>query len=110
MTAELSTQYRGVGAKRTRQDGYVEVCVSLRPAIWRREHRVVVEKVLGRRLLGTESVHHVNGVKSDNAPENLEVWTSLPQPAGQRVADLVGRAKLILEEHGETGEQGQLDL
>lgn len=52
------------------------------------QHRVVMEEILGRELLPGENVHHINGVRDDNRPENLELW-STSQPAGQRVADKV---------------------
>lgn len=68
-------------------DGYVVRSRTLDGIVERQlEHRHVMEQVLGRSLLPHENVHHLNGQRSDNRLDNLELW-STSQPAGQRVED-----------------------
>lgn len=67
---------------------------------WLAEHRYVMSKKLKRPLFDFENVHHINGKRDDNRPENLELWVS-KQPKGQRPEDLVQYAREILELYDE---------
>lgn len=70
--------------------GYIQQKVNGK---WVMQHRLVMEQVIGRQLKATERVHHKNGKRDDNRPENLELWTGVGQskkdPYGVRLVDKV---------------------
>ena len=82
--------------------GYVDVYAPSHPMSSKngivKEHRLIMEEVVGRYLERHENVHHKNGNRADNRPENLELW-SVKQPKGQRVEDKVKFAIEILEQY-----------
>lgn len=68
------------GGKTFDKDGYVLILCKNHPFSinkrYIREHRLVMEKNIGRHLLPEEVVHHINGIKNDNRIENLELFAN----------------------------------
>ena len=93
---------RWKGGRHRQHGGYVFVFRPKHPNADRhgyvREHVLVMSRHLGRALRSWEVVHHVNGVRTDNRLENLELWSS-SHPSGQRVADKIAWAREILAQY-----------
>jgi len=72
--------YNNKGCKIKNPDGYIMVYCPNHPSVSKSthyimEHRLVMEKHIGRYLTDNEEIHHINGNKQDNRIENLELLT-----------------------------------
>lgn len=98
-----SSHFNWKGGRIITGEGYVRILDRNNPMAdyhgYVLEHRLVMEKHIGRQLLTNENVHHKNGNKQDNRIENLEIWVK-SQPCGQKVSDLISWANHIITQYG----------
>jgi hypothetical protein len=73
---KLSTERRKAEVWWKNNRGYIEGRVLINGVqVTVKQHRWILEKHLGRPILRTETVHHINGNKLDNRIENLQIMS-----------------------------------
>ena len=96
---------QNIGNQQRRVDGYMMIRERENPLSGKvggnvLVHRQVMSKILGRDIRKDELVHHINGKRYDNRPENLELFYK-GHPPGQRPNELLAWAYEIIEMYEE---------
>ena len=77
----LSNSHFWKGGRQRSKEGYIYAFAKDHPRADRKgrvlEHRLVAETTIGRYLSVDEIVHHINGLKDDNRPDNLQVMSRM---------------------------------
>lgn len=84
------------GGRSITSGGYVRLLVEGRGSVL--EHRLVMEQLYGLLPDGV-TIHHKNGIREDNNPDNLEFWVK-SHPPGQRLEDQLSWARELIAKYG----------
>ena len=89
-----------LGTKKKNDKGYIQIKTRKKGGKWPLEHRIVMEKKIGRPLEKHETVHHKNTIRDDNRIENLEIRHLSDHPPGGSLDDMM---RYWLEKIGKYG-------
>ena len=93
------------GSRSKNDRGYIRVYLPEHPNAHSegmvREHVLIMSEKLHRPLYPDEEVHHRNGIRDDNCPENLELRVG-PHPTGITIPDAIQWANEILNRYTPT--------
>lgn len=90
------------GGKVMASNGYVLIKVGFNHHLadvrgYAYEHRLVAEKILGRRLQEADVIHHKDGNKTNNSPGNLEILDRREHRNNHRVKKRVNALRMAYE-------------
>lgn len=83
---KLEKWHKGIRTPYVTPKGYLRVWDGKRLVM---EHRAVMEKKIGRPLSRAERVHHKDGNRQNNGPDNLVLYATQAQHIREAHPDLV---------------------